>query len=248
VTYESRGGRASTSRTIAAILYAFITRLVNTIVGGLREVIYPRSMQAVVLIVGSVTLMFIGFHAVGGMVGPSGQVPQHHPTFSRCGRHCNHRLRFPWTPVVLWSAILELSVSGLPSTQLRCRECWAAKNIHQECPPGTIFAGYLKILPGSSSSCCPASPPLSYQNVRSGGMARLRPLKSAVYSCPPPPIGFQGLVLASHLRMLAALMSYLSSRIGIQLVRERSYWDVYRKGDRRASEARLVFWACRDHV
>src|SRR5580765_6051177 len=50
--------------TSAAILIV-ITGL-YTIFGGLRAVIYTEVMQAVVLIVGSVTLMFIGLHNVGG--------------------------------------------------------------------------------------------------------------------------------------------------------------------------------------
>ena len=53
--------------TSAAILIV-ITGL-YVIFGGLRAVIYTEVMQAVVLILGSVTLMFIGLHAVGGWSG-----------------------------------------------------------------------------------------------------------------------------------------------------------------------------------
>src|SRR5881275_3016426 len=42
---------------------------VYTIIGGLRAVIYTEVMQAIVLIVGSAALMFIGLHDVGGWTG-----------------------------------------------------------------------------------------------------------------------------------------------------------------------------------
>src|SRR5881296_3842653 len=59
--------------TSAAILI-IITGL-YTIFGGLRAVIYTEVMQAVVLILGSVTLMFIGLHTVGGFSGLRAAVP-----------------------------------------------------------------------------------------------------------------------------------------------------------------------------
>src|SRR5918912_40542 len=59
--------------TSAAVLIV-ITGL-YTIFGGLRAVIYTEVMQTVVLILGSVTLMFIGLNAVGGWGGLRASVP-----------------------------------------------------------------------------------------------------------------------------------------------------------------------------
>ena len=72
--------------TSAAILIV-ITGL-YTIFGGLRAVIYTEVLQAVVLILGSVTLMFIGLHAVGGWSGLKAAVP---PDFFSMWKPMHHK-------------------------------------------------------------------------------------------------------------------------------------------------------------
>src|SRR5438876_187546 len=86
--------------TSAAILIV-ITGL-YTIFGGLRAVIYTEVMQAVVLIAGSVTLMFIGLHAVGGWSGLHARVP---PDFFSMWKPMHHK-DFPWTGIVFGAPIL----------------------------------------------------------------------------------------------------------------------------------------------
>jgi SSS family solute:Na+ symporter len=124
--------------TSAAILIV-ITGL-YTIFGGLRAVIYTEVMQAVVLIVGSVTLMFIGLHAVGGWSGLEAKVP---PDFFSMWKPSSHK-DFPWTGVVFGAPIL--GIWYWCTDQHIVQRVLAAKSIKQA-RTGTIFAGYLKILP-----------------------------------------------------------------------------------------------------
>src|SRR3989449_10813855 len=58
----------------SAVILIVITGL-YTVLGGLRAVIYTEVMQAVVLIVGSVTLALVGLHAVGGGSGLEARGP-----------------------------------------------------------------------------------------------------------------------------------------------------------------------------
>jgi SSS family solute:Na+ symporter len=208
----------------AAILIV-ITGL-YTIFGGLRAVIYTEVMQAVVLILGSVTLMFIGLHAVGGWSGLRNSVP---PDFFSMWKPSSHK-DFPWTGVVFGAPIL--GIWYWCTDQHIVQRVLAAKNI-QEARRGTIFAGYLKILPVFIFVLPGIIAAALYQDVRAGGMA------DSAYPILVTrllPIGFKGLVLAG---MLAALMSSLAS--AFNSCSTLLTWDVYRKWRPQASEARLVF-------
>ena len=210
--------------TSAAILIV-ITGL-YTIFGGLRAVIYTEVMQAVVLIVGSVTLMFIGLHAVGGWSGLQAKVP---PDFFSMWKPSSHK-DFPWTGVVFGAPIL--GIWYWCTDQHIVQRVLAAKNI-QEARRGTIFAGYLKILPVFIFVLPGIIAAALYQDVRGGGMA------DSAYPILVTrllPVGFKGLVLAG---MLAALMSSLAS--AFNSCSTLLTWDVYRKWRPQASEARLVF-------
>lgn len=210
--------------TSAAILIV-ITGL-YTIFGGLRAVIYTEVLQAVVLIVGSITLMFIGLHAVGGWSGLQAKVP---PDFFSMWKPM-HDKNFPWTGVVFGAPIL--GIWYWCTDQHIVQRVLAAKNI-QEARRGTIFAGYLKILPVFIFVLPGIIAAALYTDVRSGGMA------DSAYPILVTrllPIGFKGLVLAG---MLAALMSSLAS--AFNSCSTLLTWDVYRKWRPQASEARLVF-------
>jgi solute:Na+ symporter, SSS family len=209
--------------TSAAILIV-ITGL-YTIFGGLRAVIYTEVMQAVVLIGGSVTLMFIGLNAVGGWSGLQASVP---PDFFSMWKPSNHK-DFPWTGVVFGAPIL--GIWYWCTDQHIVQRVLAARNI-QEARRGTIFAGYLKILPVFIFVLPGIIAAALYQDVRSGQADSAYPILVTRLL----PIGFKGLVLAG---MLAALMSSLAS--AFNSVSTLLTWDVYRKWRPNASEARLVF-------
>jgi SSS family solute:Na+ symporter len=209
--------------TSAAILIV-ITGL-YTIFGGLRAVIYTEVMQAVVLIGGSVTLMFIGLNAVGGWSGLEARVP---PDFFSMWKPSSHK-DFPWTGVVFGAPIL--GIWYWCTDQHIVQRVLAARNI-QEARRGTIFAGYLKILPVFIFVLPGIIAAALYQDVRSGMADSAYPILVTRLL----PIGFKGLVLAG---MLAALMSSLAS--AFNSVSTLLTWDVYRKWRPNASEARLVF-------
>ena len=208
--------------TSAAILIV-ITGL-YTIFGGLRAVIYTEVMQAVVLILGSITLMFIGLNAVGGWSGLRASVP---PDFFSMWKPSDHK-DFPWTGVVFGAPIL--GIWYWCTDQHIVQRVLAARNI-QEARRGTILAGYLKILPVFIFVLPGIVAAALYQDVRGGMADSAYPMLVTRLL----PIGFKGLVLAG---MLAALMSSLAS--AFNSCSTLLTWDVYRKWRPAASEARLV--------
>src|SRR5215210_3181805 len=208
--------------TSAAILIV-VTGL-YTIFGGLRAVIYTEVMQAVVLILGSATLMVVGLNAVGGWSGLQSQVS---PEFFSMWKPSSHP-DFPWTGIVFGAPIL--GIWYWCTDQHIVQRVLAAKNI-KEARRGTIFAGYLKILPVFIFVLPGIVAAALYQDVRGGMADSAYPILVTRLL----PIGFKGLVLAG---MLAALMSSLAS--AFNSCSTLLTWDVYRKWRPAASEARLV--------
>ena len=195
-----------------------------TIFGGLRAVIYTEVLQAVVLIFGSAALMFIGITAVGGWSGLESRLPA---DFFSMWKPMNHP-DFPWTGVVFGAPIL--GVWYWCTDQHIVQRVLAAKS-ETDARRGTIFAGYLKILPVFIFVLPGMVAAALYTDVRSGaGDSAYPALVTRLL-----PVGFKGLVLAG---MLAALMSSLASAFnsGSTLLT----WDVYRKLHPTATEKRLV--------
>src|SRR5260370_30203638 len=76
-----------------------------TIFGGLRAVVYTEVLQAIVLILGSITLMAIGLSRVGGISGLQAKVPAGFFSMWKPASHPN----FPWTRVIFGAPILGIS-------------------------------------------------------------------------------------------------------------------------------------------
>src|SRR4051812_25960850 len=196
-----------------------------TIVGGLRAVIYTEVLQAIVLIAGSAALAFLGLHAVGGWSGLHAKLPA---DFFSMWKPINHP-DFPWTGIVFGAPIL--GVWYWCTDQHIVQRVLAARNI-TDARRGTIFAGYLKILPVFIFVLPGMIAAALYSDIRSGtGDAAYPALVTRLL-----PGGFKGLVLAG---MLAALMSSLAS--AFNSCSTLLTWDVYRKLRPQATEARLVF-------
>ncbi len=208
--------------TSAAILIV-ITGL-YTIFGGLRAVIYTEVMQAVVLILGSATLMFVGLNAVGGWSGLQASVS---PEFFSMWKPSNHP-DFPWTGVVFGAPIL--GVWYWCTDQHIVQRVLAAKNI-KEARRGTILAGFLKILPVFIFVVPGIIAAALYADIREGNADAAFPTLVTRLL----PAGLKGLVLAG---VLAALMSSLAS--AFNSCSTLLTWDVYRKWRPNATEARLV--------
>ncbi len=115
----------------AAIVLIVVTG-VYTIFGGLRAVVYTEVLQAIVLILGSITLMAIGLSRVGGISGLEAKVPA---GFFSMWKPTNHP-DFPWTGIVFGAPIL--GIWYWCTDQHIVQRVLAAKNI-KEARTGTIL-------------------------------------------------------------------------------------------------------------
>ncbi len=206
-----------------AVVLIVITGL-YTILGGLRAVIYTEVMQAVVLILGSATLVIVGMAHVGGWSGLHAAAP---PDFFSMWKPISHP-DFPWTGIIFGAPIL--GVWYWCTDQHIVQRVLAARNV-TEARRGTIFAGYLKILPVFIFVLPGIIAMALYSDIRGEAANSAYPLLVQRLL----PAGLKGLVLAG---MLAALMSSLAS--AFNSCSTLLTWDVYRKWRPQASEARLV--------
>jgi SSS family solute:Na+ symporter len=197
---------------------------VYTVAGGLRAVIYTEVVQTFVLILGSVVLVVLGLVAVGGWSGLEARVPAGFFSMWKPADHPD----FPWTGIVFGAPIL--GIWYWCTDQHIVQRVLAARNI-SEARTGTIFAGYLKILPVFIFVLPGIIAAALYSDVRGGGADSAYPVLVTRLL----PAGFKGLVIAA---LIAAVMSSLSSVFNScsTLVT----WDVYRKLRPNASERRLV--------
>jgi SSS family solute:Na+ symporter len=207
----------------SATILIVITGL-YTIMGGLRAVIYTEVLQAVVLIVGSAALAFLGLDAIGGWSGLHARLPADYFSMWKPANHPD----FPWTGIIFGAPIL--GVWYWCTDQHIVQRVLAAKNV-TAARRGTIFAGYLKILPVFIFVLPGMIAAAMYSDVRSGAADTAYPALVTRLL----PAGFKGLVLAG---MLAALMSSLAS--AFNSCSTLLTWDVYRKLRPNASEQRLV--------
>jgi SSS family solute:Na+ symporter len=170
---------------------------IYTVAGGLAAVIYTEVMQTVVLIVGALTLMFLGLGRVGGMAGLEARVPEGFFHMMKPSSHPD----FPWTGIFFGAPIL--GVWYWCTDQVIVQRALAAKD-EGHAKGGTVLAGFLKILP-------------VFMLVIPGLVARaLYPAEMAADSNSAFPLlvvrlmptGLVGLMVAA---MLAALMSSLSA-------------------------------------
>ncbi len=207
--------------TSAAVLIV-VTGL-YTILGGLRAVIYTEVMQAVVLIVGSATLVLVGLAAVGGWSGLEARVPADFFSMWKPASHPD----FPWTGIAFGAPIL--GVWYWCTDQHIVQRVLAARTV-REARRGTILAGFLKILPVFIFVLPGIIAAALYDDVRGAADTAYPALVTRLL-----PAGFKGLVLAG---MLAALMSSLAS--AFNSCSTLLTWDVYRKLRPDASEQRLV--------
>jgi len=125
---------------IAAALILVIMTGIYTIAGGLAAVIYTDLVQTLILIAGAVILTFIGLDRVGGFAGLRATVPASY----------FHMMKpvsdpeFPWTGIFLGAPIL--GIWYWCTDQVMVQRVLSAKD-EGHARAGTIFAGFLKILP-----------------------------------------------------------------------------------------------------
>lgn len=199
---------------------------IYTIWGGLRAVLYTDMLQMFVLIGGAVTVTVLGLSALGGwdeMTQAAG------PGFMSIWRPISDP-DFPWTGIILGAPIL--GVWYWCTDQFIVQRVLAAHGI-EHARRGTIFAGYLKILP-LFIFVLPGV--IAYALSQSGQLQLDQPDQALpVLVATLLPEGLRGIVVAG---LLAALMSSLSSVFNS--CSTLITWDVYRKLHPESTERRLV--------
>jgi solute:Na+ symporter, SSS family len=122
-----------------AIVLVIITGI-YTVLGGLHAVMYTETLQAIILIVGSLTLMFVGLDRVGGWNELVSSLPKEKlnmfPPLSDPD--------FPWAGILFASPIVGLWYWC--TDQHIVQRCLAGRD-ERQARRGTIFAAFLKLFP-----------------------------------------------------------------------------------------------------
>src|SRR5262250_1343428 len=196
---------------------------VYTIAGGLAAVIYTDIVQTLILITGAVALTIIGLDKVGGLGHLRTMVP---PSYFHMIRPATDS-QFPWTGIFFGAPIL--GIWYWCTDQVIVQRVLSARD-EGHAKAGTIFAGFLKILP-------------VFMLVLPGIIAfALFPeqVKKPDFAYPTLvlnllPMGLVGLVMAA---LLAAVMGAMSSVFNSASTLVTL--DFYKKLRPQASEAQLV--------
>src|SRR3954467_7189352 len=125
---------------MTAALILVIATGVYTIAGGLAAVIYTDLVQTLILIAGAVILTVIGLDKVGGFAGLRAAVPASYFHMIKPASDPD----FPWTGIFFGAPIL--GIWYWCTDQVIVQRVLSARD-EGHAKAGTIFAGFLKILP-----------------------------------------------------------------------------------------------------
>lgn len=208
-----------------ALIVVIVTGI-YTVLGGLRAVLYTDMVQMFILIGGAITVTIVGLIKLGGIdelynYAGSG--------FFSLWKPMNDP-NFPWTGIIFGAPIL--GVWYWCTDQFIVQRVLSGKDINHS-RRGTIFAGYLKLLP-LFLFVIPGV--IAYALTQKGALT----LDSPDHALPTLigtllPAGLKGIVVAG---LLAALMSSLSSVFNS--CSTLITWDIYKKLKPGASEKTLV--------
>src|SRR2546428_8323704 len=123
----------------AAIVLVIATGI-YTVAGGLAAVIYTDLVQTMILIAGAVILTFVGLDRVGGFAGLRAAVPANYFYMIKPMTDSE----FPWTGIFFGAPIL--GIWYWCTDQVIVQRVLSARD-EGHAKAGTIFAGFLKILP-----------------------------------------------------------------------------------------------------
>ncbi|MFT4661525.1 MAG: SSS family solute:Na+ symporter [Patiriisocius sp.] len=216
-----------------AIIIVLATGL-YTILGGLKAVAYTDLLQMFVLIGGSVAVTWFGLGEVGGWDGMVEKVSGEHLSLWRGLEDTN----FPWAGILFGAPIL--GVWYWCTDQFIVQRVLAAKGL-SDARKGTIFGGYLKllplflfVLPGVIAFAMSVGPdPQLVFPIEDGKVQYDQALPALTLQVLPN--GLKGLVVAG---LLAALMSSLSSVFNS--CSTLFTLDIYKKHRPHTSEKKLV--------
>ena len=199
---------------------------VYTVLGGLRAVLYTEMLQAFLLVGGAALVTLIGLSELGGWGAMREAVGS---SFFDMWQPATHP-DFPWTGILFGAPIL--GVWYWCTDQFIVQRVLSAKGI-DHARRGTIFGGFLKILPlfifvipGVVALALSQSGQLEVARADHALPAMIQTLL---------PAGVRGLVVAGF---LAALMSSLAAVFNS--CSTLITWDIYRKLRPDASEKQLV--------
>jgi len=172
---------------------------IYTILGGLKAVVYTESLQAFVLLLGSITVTVLGVMKIGGwsnLVSIAGSehfnlfLPLDHP-------------EFPWLGIVLGAPIV--GIWYWCTDQCIIQRVLAAKD-ETQARRGSIFASYLKLFPFFIFFI----PGITAYALMKSGQLELGAYDQAFPALVKAllPVGLRGLVVGG---LLAALMSSLAA-------------------------------------
>ena len=180
---------------------------VYTMFGGLKAVVYTDMIQLFILVGGSLALTYYGLKELGGWQEISARTDASYTSLWRSFSHED----FPWTGILFGAPIL--GVWYWCTDQFIVQRVLGGKNIN-EARKGTIFAGYLKllplfifVLPGVIAYALSVGPDPSLVFPEENGQ-KVYDAALPVMTMELLPSGMRGLVAAG---LIAALMSSLSS-------------------------------------
>src|SRR5580700_7999977 len=213
----------------AAIILVIATG-VYTIAGGLAAVIYTDLVQTLILLAGAIALTLIGLDKVGGFAGLRAALPD---SFFHMIKPASDP-EFPWTGIVFGAPIL--GIWYWCTDQVIVQRVLSARD-EGHAKAGTIFAGFLKVLPVFllvvpgliAFALYPQLFTIVNGSVTNGDIA----FPTAVVNLLPT--GFVGLMIAA---LLAALMGAMSSVFNSAST--MATLDFYKKLRPAASEKQLV--------
>jgi solute:Na+ symporter, SSS family len=217
-----------------SIVFIAVLTGLYTMVGGLLAVVWTESLQAVVLVVGSVFVTGLALHHAGGWSGLESSVDPIQLTMLRSAAE---------SPVLPWYAVfLGYPVIGLwywCADQTIVQRVLGAKN-EDHARVGAIFAGFIKILPVFifvlPGLLCLAlveqgkMSPAGLDIIGEKGEGTYAALVNEIL-----PSGLKGLVAAA---LLAALMGTVSG--ALNSIATLFSYDIYRRHRPQTSDRRLV--------
>lgn len=219
-------------RPLTAAVLLVVATGVYTIAGGLAAVIYTDLVQTLILLAGAIALTFIGMDKVGGFAGLRAHVPANYFHMIKPPSDAE----FPWTGIFFGAPIL--GIWYWCTDQVIVQRVLSAKD-EGHAKAGTIFAGFLKVLPVfllvmpglMAFALYPQLFHLENGRVTNGDIAYPTLIVNLL------PAGLVGLMIAA---LLAALMGAMSSVFNSASTMVTL--DFYRKFRPSASERQLVFF------
>src|SRR6202165_127027 len=205
---------------------------IYTVAGGLAAVIYTDTVQTLILITGAVALTIIGLMRVGGLEHLRTMVPPDYFHMIKPSSDPN----FPWTGIFFGAPIL--GIWYWCTDQVIVQRVLSARD-EGHAKAGTIFAGFLKILPVFmlvipgviAFALYPQLFHVVNGTVTDGDIA----YPTMIVNLLPP--GLVGLMIAA---LLAALMGAMSSVFNSASTMVTL--DFYKKFRPAATESQLVFF------